>query len=250
MSLILDALKKLEQDKAARRGKSVEIGPAILKGKPRRSSIRPLVVTLAAVAVVAAAAFAVKSVFFSAPSSTGRSVAQKEPAPPMPAPVAPPAPATTTPAPALPEQTKPLAAAPAATPQPQSTPAAASSQPQGGAAPANLKVTGIAWQDERRSRRAVVNGMLVGEGAFVGGAWVTEIRLDRVRFTMDGQEVSVPLLTPLNAEPPADKGTGAGNGVAAPVAPAAATAAPPHPAPAVPTRPQRPRRHHNNPNDE
>ncbi|HEY6838451.1 MAG TPA: hypothetical protein VI389_06895, partial [Geobacteraceae bacterium] len=195
MSLILDALKKLEQDKAARRGKSVEIGPAILKGTPRRSSIRPVVMTLTLLAVVAAAAFAVKTLFFSPSARNHAETAPKETA--TPAPTTSPAPVTAVPPAALPtpEQAKPLATPATAAPQPQgAAPAPPPTQPQSAPAPSNLKVTGIAWQDERRLRRAVVNGMLVGEGSFVAGARVAEIRVDRVRFTLEGQEVTAPLL--------------------------------------------------------
>jgi len=57
--------------------------------------------------------------------------------------------------------------------------------PQG--APADISITGIAWQDERSLRRAVINGTLVGEGAEVAGARVLEIREDRVRLSRGGQ---------------------------------------------------------------
>ena len=55
------------------------------------------------------------------------------------------------------------------------------------AAPADISVSGIAWQDERSLRRAVVNGALVGEGAEVAGARVLEIGEDRVRLSRGGQ---------------------------------------------------------------
>ena len=55
------------------------------------------------------------------------------------------------------------------------------------AAPADIIISGIAWQDERSLRRAVVNGALVGEGAEVAGARVLEIREDRVRLSRGGQ---------------------------------------------------------------
>jgi general secretion pathway protein B len=57
-------------------------------------------------------------------------------------------------------------------------------------------VTGVAWQDERGSRRAVVNGLLLGEGAEVSGARIVEIRPDRVRFSRGGQDIAVPVSTP------------------------------------------------------
>lgn len=49
-------------------------------------------------------------------------------------------------------------------------------------APADLKLSGIAWQDERSARRAVINGFLLKEGAVISGAKVSEILADKVRF--------------------------------------------------------------------
>lgn len=68
--------------------------------------------------------------------------------------------------------------------QPQRTP---SSLPKQVAptvsAPADIKLSGIAWQDERSGRRAVINGFLLKEGAVVSGARITDIQADRVRFS-------------------------------------------------------------------
>ncbi|HIJ96224.1 MAG TPA: hypothetical protein HPP94_10920 [Desulfuromonadales bacterium] len=50
-------------------------------------------------------------------------------------------------------------------------------------APADVKLSGIAWQDERAARRAVVNGFLLKEGAVVSGARIVDILSDRVRFS-------------------------------------------------------------------
>ena len=50
-------------------------------------------------------------------------------------------------------------------------------------APADIKLSGIAWQDERAARRAVVNGFLLKEGAVVSGAKVIDIQSDKVRFS-------------------------------------------------------------------
>lgn len=49
-------------------------------------------------------------------------------------------------------------------------------------APLDIKVSGIAWQDDRSLRRAVVNGLLLQEGAVVSGVKITEIQQDKVRF--------------------------------------------------------------------
>lgn len=48
--------------------------------------------------------------------------------------------------------------------------------------PVEIKLSGIAWQEERTARRAVVNGYLLKEGAAVSGARITEINPDMVRF--------------------------------------------------------------------
>jgi len=53
-------------------------------------------------------------------------------------------------------------------------------------APEGIKLTGIAWQDSRKMRRAVINDALVGEGAVVAGAKVLEIRPGLVRFEKNG----------------------------------------------------------------
>ena len=66
---------------------------------------------------------------------------------------------------------------------------------QGIAAPADIKLSGIAWQDERRARRAVVNGFLMREGGVVSGARITDIFQDRVRFSLSGKVFEIPLVS-------------------------------------------------------
>ncbi|HJV34950.1 hypothetical protein [Geomonas sp.] len=51
----------------------------------------------------------------------------------------------------------------------------------------DITISGIAWQDERSLRRAVLNGSLVGEGATVSGARVVEIQETRVRLSRNGR---------------------------------------------------------------
>lgn len=50
-------------------------------------------------------------------------------------------------------------------------------------APVDIKLSGIAWQDERSARWVVINGFLLKEGAVVSGAKITDIQADRVRFS-------------------------------------------------------------------
>lgn len=59
--------------------------------------------------------------------------------------------------------------------------------------PADIKLSGIAWQDERSARRAVVNGFLIKEGAVVSGARIVEIMADRVRFVLSGKAFEIKL---------------------------------------------------------
>jgi general secretion pathway protein B len=50
-------------------------------------------------------------------------------------------------------------------------------------APADIKVSGIAWQDQRTASRVVVNGFLLREGDTVSRARIVEIFQNRVRFS-------------------------------------------------------------------
>ena len=63
------------------------------------------------------------------------------------------------------------------------------------AAPADIKLSGIAWQEERRARRAVVNGFLMQEGGVVAGARITDIYQERVRFSLAGKFFELPLVS-------------------------------------------------------
>lgn len=52
--------------------------------------------------------------------------------------------------------------------------------------PDGIKLSGIAWHDTRKLRRAVVNDILVGEGAEVAGAKIVEIRPHLIRILKNG----------------------------------------------------------------
>jgi general secretion pathway protein B len=62
-------------------------------------------------------------------------------------------------------------------------------------APADITISGIAFQDERHLRRAVINGTLVGEGEEVAGARVVEIKEHKVRMSRGGKLFDVPFGT-------------------------------------------------------
>ena len=59
---------------------------------------------------------------------------------------------------------------------------------------ADIRVSGIAWQDERSVRRAVVNGFLMKEGGVVAGARIVEILQDRVRFSQSGRDFELSMV--------------------------------------------------------
>jgi general secretion pathway protein B len=67
-------------------------------------------------------------------------------------------------------------------------------------APADIKLSGIAWQDDRSGRRAVINGFLLKEGAAVSGAKITDIQADKVRFSTPGGFFEIKLDAVLPAE--------------------------------------------------
>ena len=67
-------------------------------------------------------------------------------------------------------------------------------------APADIKLSGIAWQDDRSGRRAVINGFLLREGAVVSGAKITDIYSNRVRFLSAAGQFEIKLDALLPAE--------------------------------------------------
>ncbi|BBA70032.1 hypothetical protein [Geobacter sulfurreducens] len=228
MSLILDALRKMEQERKARRGATENIRPDVLghRGAQRSDSRkRWLFAACAAVILLAglAAGLLLKGGNDATRTAAGQRRAAGRPAPltagyqdegtesaPAPAPMPqPPVPQPQLqPAPAV-EAPRPVPAPPAAA-VPRPVPAAprpdeeeeerapavrapSAPAPVAVAQPSDLSVTGIAWQDERRLRRAVVNGTLVAEGNVVAGARIVSIGERKVRFSKDGRTFDVPL---------------------------------------------------------
>jgi general secretion pathway protein B len=183
MSLILDALRKMELERKAKRHGSPEIRAEVLNYRakpqqPEKSWLVPVIVALLLLSSTTAIFLYVKS---SGPLQTE-------------------AVRTTVPVPVVsPPQPDPLALPPGKTVPPAvvdksaaaSRPAALKdeSMPPSGDNP--IEVSGIAWQEERALRRAVINGALVGEGAEVSGAKVVEIRENLVRFNRSGRTFEV-----------------------------------------------------------
>ncbi len=213
MSLILDALKKLEREKAASRKSSVDIVPAIISSRGTRSwsaGWKLPVVIIAVIAFTAAVTTAVVFLLASggtrpapaasasaenfplalpslAPGNQSNPKLAAEPAISSsaagPAKVPPVMPTRTAPAETLPGRIQPHESKPFGENNDNSV------QSAGGGA--DLKVSGIAWQDDRAERRAVVNGALVGEGAVVEGARIVRIFQDKVRFSRSGETFEV-----------------------------------------------------------
>ena len=204
MSFILKALKKLENEKAAREMRKVEINSAIL-APDRRSFSSPsnspkrLVIAILVIAVSGTSLFFMRrtpSPVVHAPAK----VPQPDPLP-RPAPVA---------ATAVAEE-KPSLSGPALSPtvktqeerpqprvqirekpheEPRSGRAGTDSLPAQealtGSPTSSLIVNGIALQDDPAASMAVVNGQIVKRGMTVGGAQVERIYLNRVRFRGNG----------------------------------------------------------------
>lgn len=205
MSFILKALKKVEEEKAARKGGVADLHRALMadSGTEKFSSSK---VVPAAVMIMALIAAITLTWEFMKPGKmpTGEGIAKTvstgeagraEQAQPVnsPAPVtAPepmPAPVTAAPAPVMPRTNGTEAPHTAAGPRKtghiaaMQQPVTRSHRELTGTAPADLKVNGIAYQEDPAESMAVVNGLLVKRGMTVGGMRVDKIFRDRVRFS-------------------------------------------------------------------
>jgi hypothetical protein len=184
MSLILDALRKMELERKARRQSSHELRNEVLNyhGTAPASERRSIFV-VAAVLLLAAAAVA--GIFYftrpepqkNDPVKAAESLRQEQPV------IQVQPPAQLPPSQLLPEKSLPPDNRSVREAQELAARAMKSSQKSG----EEIAVSGIAWQDEHHLRRAVINGTLVGEGAEIQGAKVVEIRENRVRFSRGGE---------------------------------------------------------------
>jgi general secretion pathway protein B len=211
MSSILEALKKLEDEKAGRRSGTANIAAKVVK-PGRRPRQRPRWLLPAGMAVVAAAAalftYILMGGFYTRinPAQTAPTALPRQPqqaaAPsfaPAPLPVLSPAAMrnqTIPPSPSTPvvKQAPVVVTSPLQPVEPRiSEKPAAPSPPETLPGPPALKVTGIGWQKDNADRLAIVNGRAVSEGAVVEGARVVEIFPDRVRFSFNDRTFEIPL---------------------------------------------------------
>ena len=225
MSSILEALKKLEDEKAARQSNGGQIVGKVVK-PGRKTKQQPKWILPVGMAVVASLAVLVtylimggKAITIETMQSTptlphdqASSPPQRYLAPPQPQQsVAPPVMPTPVPSPPPPSLRKVTVPRPPAPARVNEAPVANSSAPKSQvvAAPAerntpppdpeakpvlpSLKVTGIGWQKGNADRLAIVNGRAVSEGAVVEGARVEEIFPDRVRFSFNDKTFEISL---------------------------------------------------------
>lgn len=226
MSFILDALKKMEQEKAARKSGEINISAEIIRDnrQMRRKVKRSVPLSAVLVAFGVLMLLGVSGAFFWYKYDAGKQsdVAAMKPErmPPvlveetasqervMVGPAAPPArpvaAMTTEPSPRPVESRRRMQGEQTQVQRPVKSDLNGSAEEPAregsGSKGSGITVSGIAWQDAPAARRAVINGDLVAEGAQVGGATVEEILPTKVRFSSAGRRFSVSISGPLVAK--------------------------------------------------
>ncbi|MGO8987516.1 MAG: general secretion pathway protein GspB [bacterium] len=218
MSVILDALKRLDREKSSRRGGTANIAAEILR--PELSRPRKKIALYAIpVFLTAIAAAAVTYVLMSEPGSLPKS------SPPVP--VSHPAPIQqATPAPLSREPVRDARDEISRVPQKMESPAGSkpTETPSGekkvernvtseetdtthgsakkvlehtqtgpSAVPPSLAISAIVWYEDPSKRFAMINGMISTEGSMVEGVKVEEINPTSVRFSHNGQYFEIPI---------------------------------------------------------
>jgi general secretion pathway protein B len=189
MSLILDALRKIELERKAKRLSSQLIRNDVLQYRgiappAVKAPVIPILVGLLLISAAAGCFF-----YFTKPqpakidTAMSQKVLQEESTPIKPVQPLQPAPATQP----L-QETVPAEAKHPAPPIKKSAETVTMQQRSG---IEGFTVSGIAWQDEHSLRRAVINGKLVGEGAEIDGAKIIEIKESRVIFRRGGNDFEV-----------------------------------------------------------
>ena len=206
MSSILEALKKLEDEKAARLSNPGHFAGKVIK-TGRRPKEQPRWLLPAGMAVVAAVAVLVTYILMGGLSTRNRQDQPVVSAQPRQgaAPSAAPAPLPALPSPVARVSSLPLSPSPHTAKKAHpadSVPRQRQPESRQGEEPAPLphftgipplKVTGIGWQRDNSDRLAVVNGRSVTEGSVVEGARVEEIFPDRVRFSFNERTFEITL---------------------------------------------------------
>jgi general secretion pathway protein B len=194
MSMILDALRKMEQERKAGDKGNLDIRPEVVcySGRPQKQSGNRFRYFSATIVLLVAVMLALFMLTKGGPAPENGMTAS--------VPAAPPEPGVNTAQSPRPEQQVTLKAASGA-PRVKAKAPVASGEPAKAPRPMaitlptesrDLVISGIAWQDERRLRRAVVNGELVSEGSEIAGGRIVEIRENRIRFSRHGRTFEVP----------------------------------------------------------
>ncbi len=203
MSTILKALKKLEAEKASRGERTGEIAWDILRGEPRRrTNVLWLGGGLLGLALLGGGGVVL---WWGGAENISQEVAQTS----VPATLLPPeaavareaqAPAQVHPpevdSPSVSPRSRPAEGQPparAAAKAPKPLPTAQPQTPAGPVSRPVLHLTGIAFQEEKSARLAVVNDLPVMVGTVIEGALVEAIHPDRVVFSFRGERFSVSL---------------------------------------------------------
>lgn len=218
MSVILDALRKLDREKSSRRSGTANIAVEILRPDPSRprKKVPPYI---AAVSLAAIAAAAITYILMSEPGSLSK------PSPAVP---------VSLPAPSQQAIPAPLSSEPVRDGQneisrvPPKIETLAGSKPTGtstgekeaeqniipeeakvapgdmkkpvehtpagpAATPPSLKISAIVWYEDPSKRFAMINGTISTEGSLVDGVKVAEIRPTGVVFLHNGQYFEIPI---------------------------------------------------------
>jgi general secretion pathway protein B len=220
MSSILKALKKVEEERAARQGESADFARSLLRSNHRRRRSGYGLLLWGVILLLPIGAWWLSRPD-AAPVQNPTVIANPlaaEPAlvadTPPPAAAEPPvaakrlaadaevvevifsAPviqAASRPGPTVPvSQSLPLVSTPAAPELPTEQPRQAAERRKAAEPPPlSLQLSGIAWQEEREARLAIIDDLPVMEGTMIDGVMVEEILRDRVRFSQGGRIIEL-----------------------------------------------------------
>jgi len=218
MSVILDALRKLDREKSSRRNGTAPIAVEILRPDLSRPE-KKIPLYIAAISLTAMAAAAITYVMVSAPGFLSKS------SPPVPVSLSPSS-QQATPAPLSREPVRdaqdkvsrvpPKIETPAgrkptetssgekktirnviseeANVAPGNTKKTVEHTPTGSTTTApSLKISAIVWYEDPSKRFAMINGTIATEGSLIEGVKVVEINPTAVRFLHNGQHFEIPI---------------------------------------------------------
>ena len=217
MSVILDALRKLDREKSSRRNGTAPIAVEILKPDLSHPG-KKIPPVLAAVFLTAIAAAAITYVLVSAPGFLSKS------SPPVPVSLSPSS-QQATPVPLfrepvrdaqdqvnrlppkikIPAESKPTETSSGekkttrnvvseeAKAAPENTKKTVEHPTGSTTTPPSLKISAIVWYEDPSKRFAMINGTIATEGSLIEGVKVVEINPTAVRFLHNGQHFEIPI---------------------------------------------------------